>query len=95
MNQQSVDTGNLGEVHSEYAIVLGAKVVVGAARIHLRGRDFSGARQRFLFRVGFGSKLDKVPLHFIVTLCNELAVISPCVGALTQSEEMFGTVISH
>jgi len=44
MNQQSVDTGNLGEVHSEDAIVLGAKVVVGVAGIHFRGRDFFGAR---------------------------------------------------
>jgi hypothetical protein len=49
----------------------------------------------FCFWVGFGSKVDKVPLHFIVALCDELAVISPCVEALTQSEEMFGTVISH
>ncbi len=95
MNQQSVDTGNLGEVHTEYAIVLGAKVVVGVAGIHLRGRDFLGARQRFLFRVDFGSKLDKVPLYFIVALCDELAVVPPCVEALTQGEEMFGTVISY
>ena len=37
VNEQSVDTGNLGEVHSEDAIVLGAKVVVGLAGIHLGG----------------------------------------------------------
>src|ERR1700722_7716044 len=49
VNEQSIDTGNLGEVHSEDAIVLGAKVVARLAGIHLRGRDFSGARQRFCF----------------------------------------------
>jgi hypothetical protein len=27
VNEQRVDTGNLGEVHSEDAIVLGAKIV--------------------------------------------------------------------
>jgi hypothetical protein len=48
-----------------------------------------------LFRVGFGSKLDKVGLYFIVALCDELAVVPPCVEALTQSEEMFGTVIPY
>ena len=37
VNEQSVDTWNLGEVHSEDAIVLGAKVVVGLAGIHLGG----------------------------------------------------------
>jgi hypothetical protein len=95
VNEQSIDTGNLGEVHSEDAIVLGAKVVARLAGIHLRGRDFSGGAAAVLFWVGFGSKVDKVPLHFIVAFCDELAVISPCVEALTQSEEMFGTSISH
>jgi hypothetical protein len=52
MNEQCVDAGNLGEVHSEDSMMLDAKVVVGVAGIHLRGRDFFGARQRFLFRVG-------------------------------------------
>jgi hypothetical protein len=95
MNQQSVDTGNLGEIHCENAIVLAAKVVVGLAGIHLGGRDFSGFWQRFLFWVGFRSELDKVPLYFIVALGDELAVISPSVEALTQGEEMFWTVIPY
>jgi len=49
MNQLSVDAGNLVEVHTENAIVLGAKVVVGVARINLRGRnlDRSGLGTRF------------------------------------------------
>ena len=36
-----------------------------------------------------------MPLHFIVALFDELAVVPPSVKALTQSEEMFGAVISH
>jgi hypothetical protein len=95
VNEQSVDTGNLGKVHSEDAIVLGAKVIVGATGIHLRGGDFSRTRQRFLFWIGFGSELDKVSLYFIIALCDELAVVPPCVKALTESEEMFGTIISY
>jgi hypothetical protein len=39
--------------------------------------------------------LDEVPLNFIVALGNEFAVVPPCVQALTQSEEMLGTVISY
>jgi hypothetical protein len=39
--------------------------------------------------------LGKVPLYFIITICDEFAVVPPCVKALTQSEQMFRPVIPN
>jgi hypothetical protein len=77
MNQQGVDPRNLGEVHSEDAIVLGSKVIAGSVSVHLRRRGLLGAGQRLLFGIGLGGKSSEVLLHFIVAICDELAVIPP------------------
>jgi hypothetical protein len=39
--------------------------------------------------------MGKVPLYFIITFGNKLAVVPPCVQALTESEKMLRTVISN
>lgn len=49
----------------------------------------------FSFGSAFEAKLGKLPLYFIVRICDELSVVPPCVKALTQSEQMFRPVIPN
>ncbi|MGI9073282.1 MAG: hypothetical protein ACR2JB_18665 [Bryobacteraceae bacterium] len=43
----------------------------------------------------FWNKAGKVELHFIITIGDQLAVITPSLQTLTQCEQMFGMIIPN